>query len=614
MADRLGGPTGGRPGRASSATVCAIAYAGFRAHAAGDPPRFSARDSIRALRERPVLGRVALAQGFYGGGLIAALPLYALVYVDRLDLSLADVGIIGILTAAVDDGLVHRLGRRHRPARRARRDAHRQRAWVSRPSSRYAVAPERGRALGRRRRRRRRERLDRRRHRLGRQRPHLARLAGAGHGRLERHHRRARHRRRVPDERAAPGRHRRRDDRPAALRGLDRRSASSSTSGPAERAGRRRRRRSTRRRRRVARTPTGSVRRGRLGRSRGRQSTACAAADASEPPRRYDGRDATDALGGGAAPHLHRRRARATPSRGGAPRSTPPRRSRSSATRCSRRRGPGRTTRRSRRPGAPRSDPTEVLAGRAPRSSTRSRSRSLMDDGTRLVVLHRAARPRSTTRRDPGAVRTGDAGRAGAPTTASRHDLDVRNTSTRVIRVSSHYPFERVNQRLVFDRAAATGFRLRPPGRLDRALGTGRDADRPPRPVYRRRGGDGEPPLPGGTSRPVRADDRRPRPARRHRPLGPRRGGPPGARRRADLGLRQDHPTARDPGPAGPVGARRRRRRGARRRPGHRGRQGGHRHQGRPDRRGRARRQRADQRRHRPADRAAHASRSWATA
>ena len=41
-----------------------------------------------------------------------------------------------------------------------------------------------------------------------------------------------------------------------------------------------------------------------------------------------------------------------------------------------------------------------------------------------------------------------------------RLTLDVRSESTRVIRVSSHHPFERVNQRLVFDRAAATGFRL----------------------------------------------------------------------------------------------------------------------------------------------------------
>ncbi|HET9613692.1 MAG TPA: MFS transporter, partial [Candidatus Limnocylindrales bacterium] len=49
--------------------------------------------------ERPVLARIAVAQGFYGGGLIAASPLYALVYVDRLNLSLADVGVIGILAA-----------------------------------------------------------------------------------------------------------------------------------------------------------------------------------------------------------------------------------------------------------------------------------------------------------------------------------------------------------------------------------------------------------------------------------------------------------------------------------------------------------------------------------
>ena len=54
---------------------------------------------MRALRERPFLGRIALAQGFYGGGLIAAAPLFALVHVDRLNLSLSDVGVIGILAA-----------------------------------------------------------------------------------------------------------------------------------------------------------------------------------------------------------------------------------------------------------------------------------------------------------------------------------------------------------------------------------------------------------------------------------------------------------------------------------------------------------------------------------
>ena len=98
LADRIGGPTAvaiaGLIGIAS-----ALAYAGLRARSDDRAPRFSAHESIRALRERPVLARMALAQGFYGGGFIAAAPLYALVFVDRLDLTLAQVGVIGILTS-----------------------------------------------------------------------------------------------------------------------------------------------------------------------------------------------------------------------------------------------------------------------------------------------------------------------------------------------------------------------------------------------------------------------------------------------------------------------------------------------------------------------------------
>ena len=98
LADRIGGP----PAVALSGivgAVCALAYVGFRASAAAAPVDYSARESIRAMRERPTLGRVALAQGFYGGGFIAAGPLFALVNVDRLNLSLFDVGIIGVLSA-----------------------------------------------------------------------------------------------------------------------------------------------------------------------------------------------------------------------------------------------------------------------------------------------------------------------------------------------------------------------------------------------------------------------------------------------------------------------------------------------------------------------------------
>jgi urease beta subunit len=41
-----------------------------------------------------------------------------------------------------------------------------------------------------------------------------------------------------------------------------------------------------------------------------------------------------------------------------------------------------------------------------------------------------------------------------------RRRLAVTNTSRRAIRVSSHFPFHRVNPRLRFDRAAAEGYRL----------------------------------------------------------------------------------------------------------------------------------------------------------
>jgi hypothetical protein len=83
--------------------ACAVCYSGLRAAPSERVVAFvpfSPRDSLRALRDSLVLRRIALAQGFYGGGLIAAGPLYALVYVDRLHLSLAQVGVIGILSAA----------------------------------------------------------------------------------------------------------------------------------------------------------------------------------------------------------------------------------------------------------------------------------------------------------------------------------------------------------------------------------------------------------------------------------------------------------------------------------------------------------------------------------
>lgn len=57
--------------------------------------------------------------------------------------------------------------------------------------------------------------------------------------------------------------------------------------------------------------------------------------------------------------------------------------------------------------------------------------------------------------------------------------VTVTNESSRVVRVSSHYPFWRTNPRLSFDREAARGFRLDvPAGASERfAPGETREVD-----------------------------------------------------------------------------------------------------------------------------------------
>jgi MFS family permease len=99
LADQLGGTTVVALG-ALIGVVTATAYAGLRVPPTAPAPRFSPRDAVRILQDRPVLRRIVLAQGFYGGGLIAAAPLYAIVYIDRLGMSLTEVGIVGILAAS----------------------------------------------------------------------------------------------------------------------------------------------------------------------------------------------------------------------------------------------------------------------------------------------------------------------------------------------------------------------------------------------------------------------------------------------------------------------------------------------------------------------------------
>ena len=80
----------------------------------------------------------------------------------------------------------------------------------------------------------------------------------------------------------------------------------------------------------------------------------------------------------------------------------------------------------------------------------------LLEDGVRLIVLREPLGPPDDAA--PGAIR--QAPLVERDDHRERIQLEVRNASTRVVRVSSHYPFERVNHRLEFDRGRAAGFRL----------------------------------------------------------------------------------------------------------------------------------------------------------
>jgi urease subunit gamma/beta len=86
----------------------------------------------------------------------------------------------------------------------------------------------------------------------------------------------------------------------------------------------------------------------------------------------------------------------------------------------------------------------------------------LLGDGARLVVLlDPLGRDWARSTDGPGAVVQAAVGAGAQPIDGrERLEITVRNGSRRVVRVSSHFPFERVNPRLEFDRAAATGFRL----------------------------------------------------------------------------------------------------------------------------------------------------------
>ena len=85
-----------------------------------------------------------------------------------------------------------------------------------------------------------------------------------------------------------------------------------------------------------------------------------------------------------------------------------------------------------------------------------------MGDGARVVALVDPL-DRGNARRiplGPGALLIGDPSDVVLNEGRETVELVVTSRSRRRIRISSHYPFDRVNPRLEFDRAAARGFHL----------------------------------------------------------------------------------------------------------------------------------------------------------
>lgn len=84
----------------------------------------------------------------------------------------------------------------------------------------------------------------------------------------------------------------------------------------------------------------------------------------------------------------------------------------------------------------------------------------LMGDGARLVVLVDPLGHGPLVADGPGSIRSGGSEENAPPAAIDAIELTVRSESRRVVRVSSHYPFHRVNPRLTFDREATRGYRL----------------------------------------------------------------------------------------------------------------------------------------------------------
>jgi urease subunit gamma/beta len=137
-------------------------------------------------------------------------------------------------------------------------------------------------------------------------------------------------------------------------------------------------------------------------------------------------------------------------------------------------------------------DPDQVMEG-VRELLDEVRLEVLFGDGSRVIALSdplSRGEPRDPL--GPGALVIGDPADVVINEGRESRELVVTSQSLRRIRISSHYPFERVNARLEFDREAAHGFRLDLPAggyvgwepgetktvRLVRTAGSGEDPAR----------------------------------------------------------------------------------------------------------------------------------------
>lgn len=116
--------------------------------------------------------------------------------------------------------------------------------------------------------------------------------------------------------------------------------------------------------------------------------------------------------------------------------------------------------------------PDEVMPG-VPSLVDEVRLEVLIGDGTRLIVLLDPLGAAASEPDGPGSVTPAGDELEDPTAHLERRRIEVQSTSRRVIHISSHFPFHRVNRRLEFDRVAATGFRLDLPAGSSERWGPG---------------------------------------------------------------------------------------------------------------------------------------------